>query len=143
MTKTLKFDRTYPHAPEKVWRALTERTALAEWLMPNDFEPRVGHKFNFRTQPQPGFDGIVHCEVLECEALSRLAYSWEGGDLKTVVTWMLEPAPGGTKLHMEQAGFEGERGIWVSEILERGWNEMFDQGLPAVIEGRSTEACHA
>jgi hypothetical protein len=31
--------------------------------MPNDFEPRVGHRFTFRTDPVPahGFDGIVRC----------------------------------------------------------------------------------
>lgn len=30
----------------------------------NDFEPRIGHRFQFRTEPAPGFDGVVNCEVL-------------------------------------------------------------------------------
>jgi len=37
---------------------------MADWLMPNDFQPRLGHKFQFRTKPAPGFDGIVNCEVV-------------------------------------------------------------------------------
>jgi uncharacterized protein YndB with AHSA1/START domain len=39
---------TYPHPPEKVWRALTDPQAIAQWLMKNNFEARVGHKFQFR-----------------------------------------------------------------------------------------------
>jgi uncharacterized protein YndB with AHSA1/START domain len=54
----------YPHPVERVWAALTSSDALAVWLMPNDFKPVVGHRFTFRTKPAPGFDGIVHCEVL-------------------------------------------------------------------------------
>ena len=44
-------------APAKVWRALTEPELLADWLMPNDIKPLVGHDFTFRTDPAPGFDG--------------------------------------------------------------------------------------
>jgi len=46
-------DRCPPQ--EKVWSALTDRQSLSQWLMPNNFEPRVGHKFEFRTKPAPGF----------------------------------------------------------------------------------------
>lgn len=31
----LQFEVTYPHTPERVWRALTDPKALAAWLMPN------------------------------------------------------------------------------------------------------------
>jgi uncharacterized protein YndB with AHSA1/START domain len=30
-------ERVYPDPPEKVWRAVTDRDALAAWFMPNDF----------------------------------------------------------------------------------------------------------
>jgi uncharacterized protein YndB with AHSA1/START domain len=36
----------YP--PAKVWRAHTESSLMAEWLLENDFQPVVGHKFDFR-----------------------------------------------------------------------------------------------
>jgi uncharacterized protein YndB with AHSA1/START domain len=57
----------YPHPREQVWSALTDPKALGLWLMPNDFEPRVGHEFTFRTEPGPGWDGVVHCRVLEVD----------------------------------------------------------------------------
>ena len=46
------------------------RELLAEWLFPNDFEPRVGHQFTFRVpaNPKMNFEGLtVRCQVLECD----------------------------------------------------------------------------
>jgi uncharacterized protein YndB with AHSA1/START domain len=66
VTEAIRTDSFFPHPPEKVWRALTDPELLACWLMPNDFEPWIGHQFTFRTDPVPvhGFDGIVRCETL-------------------------------------------------------------------------------
>lgn len=110
-SRTVIVERLLPHAPEKVWRALTQSHLLDEWLMKNDFQPVVGHRFNFRATPMPHWNGITDCEVLEVEPHSRLAYSWNAsGDeaangLKTVVTWTLTAVAGGTQLRMEQSGF--------------------------------------
>lgn len=134
MKRTLRIVREYPHAPAKVWRALTDRQALAEWLMPNDFEPRVGHRFTLRTEPAPGFDGIVHCEVLTLEEPRRLAFSWKGGPLDTVITFALEPTAGGTRLHVEQTGFTGFKAVLVSFILGSGSKSIYGQKLPAVLD---------
>lgn len=41
-------EREFPHAPEKVWRALSQPYLIDEWLMKNDFNPVVGHRFNLR-----------------------------------------------------------------------------------------------
>jgi uncharacterized protein YndB with AHSA1/START domain len=97
-----------PHPPERIWTVLTDRAAIERWLMPNDFEPRLGHRFTFRTQPNPAanFDGIVHCEVVEIEPPRRLAYSWVGGGLTTKVTYRLEREGDGTRLCFEQSGFD-------------------------------------
>ncbi len=134
MKKDIKLEAFYPYPPERVWRAMTDAQALAKWLMPNDFEPRVGHRFQFRAKPAPGFDGIVHCEVLEMEEPRVLSFSWRGGPIETVVKFSLEPAPNGTKLFFEQAGFSGLKAIMVSFMLGSGWKKMFRNSLPAVIE---------
>ena len=73
MKRNIKLEAFYPFPPERVWRAITDTEALSKWLMPNDFEPRVGHKFNFKTKPAPGFDGIVHCEVLKLDEPRHLS----------------------------------------------------------------------
>src|SRR3954466_10107705 len=82
---------------DKVWRALSDPVLLGRWLMPNDIAATVGHRFTFRTEPAPRFDGIVHCEILEANAPARLVYSWKGGTIETTVSWLLaESAGGGT-----------------------------------------------
>jgi uncharacterized protein YndB with AHSA1/START domain len=129
--RDLTFERVYPHPPERVWRALTEPQALGEWLMPSTFQPKVGHVFQFRTDPASGFDGVIHCQVLEVDAPHRLVYSWLGGwaPQPTFVTWTLEPVAEGTKLRLDHTGFEGVRGIALSFILGSGWKSKILQKL--------------
>jgi uncharacterized protein YndB with AHSA1/START domain len=131
MARTLRFEALYPFPPEQVWIALTDPDAMGEWLMPNDFRPEVGHRFNFRTKPAPGFDGIVHCEVLTVEEPTHLAYSWKGGGIDTVVSYRLTREGTNTRLVMEQSGFTGLRGHMVSTILGGGWKRMINERLPA------------
>src|SRR5215813_6583902 len=110
-TRSIVIERELPHPPEKVWRALTQGALIEEWLMKNDFQPVVGHKFNFRAAPMPHWNGVTDCEVLVVEPHRQLSYSWNAsGDeaatgIKTTVTWTLTPAAGGTQLRMEQSGF--------------------------------------
>jgi uncharacterized protein YndB with AHSA1/START domain len=109
--RSIVVERDMPHPPEKIWRALTQSHLIEEWLMKNDFQPVVGHKFNFRAKPVMGWNGVTDCEVLEIVPEARLAYSWNAsgeqaeGGLKTIVTWTLTPRAGGTHVRMEQSGF--------------------------------------
>lgn len=66
-TQSIVVEYDLPQPPEKVWRVLTEPELLSSWLMANDIRAVVGHKFTFRAQPMPHWDGIVHCEVMEVE----------------------------------------------------------------------------
>ena len=134
MKTDLKFEITYPHPPQKVWRALTDPEAIAQWLMKNNFEARVGHRFQFQAPPRPGWDGVVKCEVLEVEPPRRLVYSWCGGNQNTTVAWTLEPAAEGTRLRLEHAGFRGLRGWMISRILGKGWgSKILKINIPALL----------
>src|SRR5215813_8609824 len=99
-TRSVVIEREMPHPPDKIWRALTQGPLIEEWLMKNDFQPVVGHRFNFRATPMPHWNGVVDCQVLVVEPNQRLSYSWnasgeEAADgLKTVVTWTLTPDRG-------------------------------------------------
>jgi hypothetical protein len=44
--------------------------------MKNDFQPVVGHKFNFRAAPMRHRNGVTDCQVLVVEPYERLSYSW-------------------------------------------------------------------
>lgn len=138
MRRNLTYERVYPYTPEQVWAALTDPAALAEWLMENDFQPRVGHRFTFRTRTAPGFDGIVYCEVTAVDKPRRLAYTWQGGPMKqpTNVIWTLEPVAEGTRLRLEHSGFEGLAGIAISFLLGSGWGSMLRTTLPDYLAGR-------
>ena len=104
-TRTLVIEREMPHPPQKIWRALTEGALMEEWLMSNNFQPVVGHRFTFRANPVPGWNGIIECEVLLVEPPSRLSYSWGALGLGSAVAWTLTPTTSGTHLRMEQSGF--------------------------------------
>lgn len=115
MLQTVKTEVFYPHPPQHVWQVLTDRQALAAWLMENDFEPRIGHKFRFQTHSLPGLEEIIYCEVLELNEPKRLAYTWQDSLMcqPSIVTWTLTPIDGGTRLQLEHRGL----GQQVTETL--------------------------
>ena len=93
-----------PHPPEKVWRALTEGPLIEEWLMKNDFQPVVDHRFQLCADW-----GSVDCQVLAVEPNKTLSYTWAAFGLESVVTWTLSPTSTGTHLRMEQSGFRPDQ----------------------------------
>lgn len=125
-------DYDFPHAPAKVWKALTEPLLVSKWLMPTDLKAEVGHRFTFTTQPRGDFDGTVRCEVLEVRPLERLVYSWKGGSLDTTVTWTLTPSGTGTVLRLEHAGFKSEEDFAFRGMGD-GWRTNVAQRLGGVL----------
>jgi uncharacterized protein YndB with AHSA1/START domain len=109
--RTVVVERDLPHAPEKLWRALTQPHLIEEWLMKNDFKPAVGHRFNLRGE----WGGVLDCEVLALEPNRTLSYTWNFAhddaayNLQSVVTFTLTPTSTGTRLRMEQTGFRPEQ----------------------------------
>ncbi len=140
MNKTLDKDVWLPHPPTAVWTALTDPRALAEWLMPNNFEPTVGHVFRFHVDPMPGFSGINECKVLEVEPPRRLAYTWtvmpKAPDATPPppmkVEWTLEPEGDGTRLRLHQEGLE-VLNWWWRFSMSMGWRRMMKTLLPKVL----------
>lgn len=142
MSQSIRRELLFPQSREEVWLAITDRETLAEWMYPNDFEPRVGHHFTFRVpaNPKVNFEGlVVGCEVLACEPPSRLLFSWSAGALvDSQVSFRLEPEGDGTRLYFEHSGFEitAEFGEQAFKGAEYGWARMLKQ-LTAVLAGRS------
>jgi uncharacterized protein YndB with AHSA1/START domain len=128
-TQSLSFEIELPHAPQKVWRALTDPALLAEWLLPvldQKLELETGAAFTFKTQPYPGWDGTVSCRILELETEQRLSYAWTVPFLDTVVTFTLTPTASGTRLSLVQSGFKAEQKRELGGA-RYGWKMMGDK----------------
>lgn len=131
----LQFERTYPHPVAAVWRALTEREALAEWLMETDFVAEFGREFSLLCE---GGEGAFRyrCRVLELEPGRRMLWSWvlagrpEAGEMRVELT--LEPVAGGTRLRIRHWG---DRDAAAIDDFEGGWPGMLER-LGAVVRER-------
>ena len=129
MQRDLVIKWYFPHPPENVWECLTTPELVNQWLMKNDFQPIVGHDFQFRTKaiPSLNFDGICYCRVLEIVPFRRLSYSWKGGPavgeitLDSVVVWKLEPKDQGTELFLEHSGFDKIENLAIYNGMNHGW----------------------
>lgn len=126
-TETIALAFDLAHAPEKVWRAITDPVLLTEWLLPIvqlSLEP--GATFAFQAPPQPGWDGTVNCRMLDVDAPRLLRYAWVVGDLDTVVTFTLAPTATGTRLSLLHTGFRPDQKR-NSGGARYGWKMMTDR----------------
>lgn len=140
--KTIKKIVHLPHTVDKVWVALTNAEALAEWLMPNTFrEPVVGHEFRFQYDPDPiCSSGIVNCRVKEVSEPNRMVWEWHNGPMKAgkpappamQVEWILEPVENGTRLTLVQTGLKGQPWI-IPFAMSVGWRIYLRKMLPQVL----------
>lgn len=133
-------EETYPYAIELVWDALVDPEALAEWLMPGDFKPVVGHKARFHCEPKGDFDGIVDVEVVVVDRPRRLSYTWKtsGMTKATTVAYTLSSTPdGGTRLVLQHRGFEGDAGRTMHALFKGGWPHKLGEQLLAVLVKRA------
>jgi len=129
MAKSIRHQLFFPHPPEMIWEYLTNAELLELWLMRNDFQPILGHDFQFRTNPIPSldFDGICYCKVLEIVPFKKLSYSWKGGPgegkitLDSLVVWKLEPRDMGTELFLEHSGFSDIENLAIYNGMNEGW----------------------
>jgi uncharacterized protein YndB with AHSA1/START domain len=112
------------------------------WLMEVEgFELRVGCRFLFRTAPAPGFDGLIHCELLSFDPPRELSYTWASGAQRsspTIVTWRLVPEGANTtRLVLEHTGFRGVRGLLLRTMLGRGWGRKMSRYMPLLLNRAS------
>jgi uncharacterized protein YndB with AHSA1/START domain len=121
----LRFTRTLPHPPEKVWRAITEPEHLAGWF-PTTIEGEratgASLRFSFPNEQAPPFDG----EMLAYVPCPLLSLRW-GPDV----------------LRIELSSIEGGTALTLLDILEArgkaardgaGWHTCLD-ALEAALRG--------
>jgi uncharacterized protein YndB with AHSA1/START domain len=127
-------DEVLPHAPELIWKAITNGDLIGRWLMkPTGFLAVKGTRFTYQTTPGGAWDGVIHCEVLEVIPNERLVYAWKGGHesnvgygspLDTVVTFTLSKTGRGTRLRLVHAGFVLPRNEGALQKMGAGWKSI-------------------
>jgi uncharacterized protein YndB with AHSA1/START domain len=133
-TQDIVVDEVFPHAPEVIWKTLTDGDLIGRWMMaPTGFAAVVGTHFTFQTRPAGAWDGVIHCRVLEATPNERLSYAWKGGHadnagygspLDTVVTWTLSKVGVGTRLRVVHAGFILPRNDTAYRNMSDGWKTV-------------------
>jgi uncharacterized protein YndB with AHSA1/START domain len=81
----------------------------------------------------PNWNGIIDCEVLIVDPLTKLSYSWSTLGLDSVVLWTLTPVGGGTRVRMEHSGFRPDQKA-AYQGATYGWQHFFG-GLERVLGG--------
>ncbi|MFN8244736.1 MAG: SRPBCC domain-containing protein [Ferruginibacter sp.] len=139
MQKAIKQTWQFAQSPEEVWDYLTQPALIEQWLMKNDFQPIVGHKFRFSFSPKPEskYTGGVDCEVLTATPFTKLSYTWNGttSDNRTfssVVEWTLIPTAGGTELQLLHDGFEMLEDLLTHENGWKGCLARFENAINSV-----------
>jgi uncharacterized protein YndB with AHSA1/START domain len=133
-TQEIVVDEVFPHAPETIWKTLTNGALIGRWLMEaTGFSAVEGARFTFQTKPGGAWDGVIHCQVLQVVPNERLVYSWKGGHpdnvdygapLDSVVTWTLTKVEGGTRLRLVHAGFVSPRNDAAYRVMGDGWRKV-------------------
>jgi uncharacterized protein YndB with AHSA1/START domain len=121
----LRYTRHLAHAPERVWRALTEDDELAAWFPSTiEGERRAGAPLRFRFDKDG--DEAEHGEMLTFDPPRLLELRWGTDELRFELT----PVDGGTELVLvdtfDEQGKAARDGA--------GWHECLDL-LPAVLAG--------
>lgn len=137
-------DQFLPHPPAKVWRALTEPDLIAQWLMPGDFQLKVGHRYTMRAVAVPGtgFSGTVQAEVLAFEVGKMLRIGWRdagaaaGTGPDWTVTWALRPEGTGTRLFLAHEGFDPDDPLQqrARTIMGGGWKSGVMRSLARLLD---------
>ncbi|MCL4473216.1 MAG: SRPBCC domain-containing protein [Actinobacteria bacterium] len=122
---------------ERVWQAVATSEGIAEWCMPNDFQPEAGHVFHLQTP-----FGATPCKVLELDPPRRLSFSWD--DFGWRVLFELQEVEGKTEFTLTHSGWgaadeiiprTGMKQAMVHEIMNNGWEPMIRENLRKVVEG--------
>ena len=128
MKEQVKLNIFYPFPAEKVWQALTDSRILSIWMMDNDFEPCLGHKFKFESKSLPKTKTVIRCEVVELNEPKRLAYTWKDNtNQSSLVVWTLTTVENGTQLQLKHLPTGYVTMLSINECQRRKSDHRFDQ----------------
>ena len=133
---SLTLSRSYPVAPEKVWRAWTDPEAVKRWWGPGGVQPvslarldvRVGGRFRIVFGGAEGKDHEVQGVYKEVVPNRKLVFTWtwpnSTPERESLVTIMFRAVGRGTQLDFLHEQLFDET---VRDNHKRGWSETLDK----------------
>lgn len=130
----LVLERSYPVAPEKVWRAWTDPQAIRKWFGPGGVQPvsvaeldvRVGGRFRIVFGGPAGTEHEVQGEYREVVPNRKLVFTWmwprTTPERESLVTIVFRKVGAGTELVFRHEQLFDET---VRDGHKRGWTESF------------------
>lgn len=130
----LALNRSYPVAPEKVWRAWTDPEAIKRWWGPGGNDPvpvaqldvRVGGRFRIVFGGPEGRDHECAGVYREVVPNRKLVFTWtwpnSTAERESLVTIVFKRVGSGTELEFRHEQLFDET---VRDNHERGWSESF------------------
>ena len=100
-------------APARVWRALTNHQEFGEWFRVRLDGPFVVGQVSTGNMTYPGYEHLKWDALIEAmEPEKRFVFRWhpgggepDPGEIRTVVEFLLEEIPEGTRLRLRESGF--------------------------------------
>jgi len=132
----LALQRSYPVAPEKVWRAWTEPQAIRQWWGPGgrdavsvaELDVRVGGRFRIVFGGKEGRDHEVQGVYVVVQPNRKLVFTWTWPrttpERESVVTIVFKAAGKGTELEFLHEQLFDES---VRDGHQRGWTESLNK----------------
>jgi uncharacterized protein YndB with AHSA1/START domain len=128
----VRFERTYPHGIDRVWRAVTDPDEMPHWFPSRvDYEPRVGAPVTFSGDP---YAEEVTGSVLAWEPPRRFAFTWGEDE----VHLSLDEVDGGCRFVLVDVLGDPE----AAARNAAGWHVCLDQ-LAQSVSGTPGDGPHA
>ncbi len=111
----------------RVWEHITDSKKIAGWLMPNDFEARVGGEFSLDCKE----GGRISCVVKEIVPPQKLVYSFQSQTtrVETLVTVTLATEGKSTRVTLVHSGWDAlppdQQGI--ADNFDNGWGGFLEK----------------
>ena len=128
----VRFERTFPHPVERVWRAISDPAELPSWFPSQvEYEPEVGSAVRFTGDPHaPGQEG----SLLAWDPPRHLAFRWGQDELH----FTLEEVDGGCRFELVNVLSDPD----AAARNAAGWHVCLAE-LDKVLRGEPTDGPHS
>ena len=127
----VRFERRYPHAIEKVWKALTDPARLSDWMGESIVEPKVGGRF----ETMLGTPGVARGQVRVWDEPNVLEFSWNNWDSQdAVIRYELTRDGDSTRVVFTHSGMPYDS----SALMMPGWHVLLN-ALGEALSGASNQ----